>query len=210
MPAPALVPIAPTRGAPLLLSGGAPAWIGSAADSAMQLFLPGIADRHVALTEREDGWWLTAGRGATLLNGLPLSGAHALADGDVIEIAPGYRYRFTSSLEEPAAAPAPSAPAPRRRKQPKSLGRARGNRPVVPIAVAVVAVLLVAGAIGAIWFGLFRAEKAGGVLTDEQGMQVDSLMVVAYDHVERGSTLLELGLPDVAADEFAATATTPP
>jgi hypothetical protein len=171
----------------------------------MQLFLPGIADRHVAVMEREDGWWVTAGRGATLLNGAPLSGAQPLADGDEIEVAPGYRYRFTSSADAPAAAPAPSAPAAPRgiRKRPKPLGRGPRSRPVIPIAVAVIAVLLVAGAIGAIWFGLFRAEKAGGVLSDEQGMQVDSLMVVAYDHVERGSTLLELGLPDVAADEFA-------
>ena len=205
MPTPSLAPVAPTRGVPLTLGGVSPAWIGSAPDAALQLLLPGVADRHVALTEREDGWWLTPGRGATLLNGVPLSGAQALADGDVIEVAPGYRYRFTSGAAEAAAAPLPSAPAqPRaRKKRPKPLGRARTSRPIAPIAVALVAVLLVAGAAGAIWFGLFRAEKAGGVLSDEQGMQVDSLMVVAYDHVERGSTLLELGLADAAADEFA-------
>lgn len=205
MPAPSLAPIAPTRGVPLMLGGTSPAWIGSAPDAALQLFLPGVADRHVALTEREDGWWLTPGRGATKLNGMPLSGAQALTDGDEIEVAPGYRYRFTSGAEEPAAASAPAVPAaPRaRRKKPKPLGRARGSRPIAPIAVAAVAILLVAAAAGAIWFGIFRAEKARGVLSDEQGMQVDSLMGVAYDHVERGNTLLELGLPDVAADEFA-------
>lgn len=203
MPAPSLAPIAPTRGVPLTLGGTSPVWIGSAPDAALQLFLPGVADRHVALTEREDGWWLTPGRGATKLNGTPLSGAQPLADGDEIEVAPGYRYRFTTGAEEPVAAPtAPAAPRARR-KRPKPLGRARGSRPVAPIAIAVVAVLLVGAAVGAIWFGLFRAEKAGGVLSDEQGMQVDSLMVLAYDHVERGSTLLELGLPDAAADEFA-------
>lgn len=204
MPVPSLAPIAPTRGVPLTLGGASPVWIGSAPDAGLQLFLPGVADRHVALTEREDGWWLTPGRGVTLLNGAPLSAAQALADGDVIEVAPGYRYRFTSGAEEAAAAPLPSAPPPRaRKKRQKPIGGARRSRPIAPIAIAVVAVLLVAAAAGAIWFGLFRAEKAGGVLTDEQGMQVDSLMVVAYDHVERGSTLLELGLPDVAADEFA-------
>ena len=204
MPAPSLAPIAPTRGVPLTLGGASPAWIGSAPDAALQLFLPGVADRHVALTEREDGWWLTPGRGVTKLNGVPLSGARALADGDEIEVAPGYRYRFTSGAEEPVAAEtaAPTAPRPKR-KRPRPIGRPGRSRPIAPIAVAAVAVLLIAGAAGAIWFGVFRAEKARGVLSDEQGMQVDSLMVVAYDHVERGSTLLELGLPDVAADEFA-------
>lgn len=204
MPAPSLAPIAPTRGVPLTLGGTSPVWIGSAPDAALQLFLPGVADRHVALTEREDGWWLTAGRGATKLNGVALSGAQPLADGDEIEVAPGYRYRFTTGVEEPvAAAPAPAAAPRSKRKRPKPIGRPGGSRPIGPIAVAVVALLLIAGAAGAIWFGLFRAEKARGVLSDEQGMQVDSLMVVAYDHVERGSTLLELGLPDAAADEFA-------
>src|SRR5512141_3269254 len=108
MPAPSLAPIAPTRGVPLTLSGTSPVWIGSAPDAALQLFLPGVADRHVALTEREDGWWLTPGRGATKLNGAPLSGAQPLADGDEIEVAPGYRYRFTTGAEEPAAVAAPA------------------------------------------------------------------------------------------------------
>jgi hypothetical protein len=64
-------------------------------------------------------------------------------------------------------------------------------------------VILVLAAIGAIWFGLFRADQARGVLSDEQGLEVDSLLSVASDHDERGNTLLELGLSDVAAEEFA-------
>ena len=204
MPAPSLAPVAPTRGAPLTLGGVSPAWIGSAPDSALQLFLPGIADRHVALTEREDGWWLTAGRGPTSLNGAAFSGTQRLADGDVIEVAPGYRYRFQSGEEQPAEPAAAAPPRERKpRKRPKRLPGARKKRPIGLIVTVAAAVVLVGVAVGAIWFGLFRAERRGGVLTDEQGMQVDSLLVVAYDHVERGNTLLELGLGDVAAEEFA-------
>jgi hypothetical protein len=204
MPAPSLTPIAPTRGAPLSLGPRSPAWIGSAPDSALQLFVPGIADRHVALSEREDGWWLVAGHGATLLNGQPLTGSTRLAEGDAIEVAPGYRYRFESGAAE--SVPAPATPAPRdarRRTRPKPLPGPRRNRPIGVIVTVVVAVILVLGAAGAIWFGLFRADAAGGVLSDEQGLEVDSLLSVAYDHVERGNTLLELGLADVAAGEFA-------
>ena len=204
MPAPSLIPIAPTRGAPLALGATSPAWIGSAPDSALQLFLPGIAERHVALTEREDGWWLVAGRGATTLNGQPLGGSARLADGDVIEVAPGYRYRFEAGVEAPVTAPAgPAARPPKRRRKPLPLPGARRARPVGLIVTITAAVVLVLTAAGAIWFGLFRADKAGGVLSDEQGIEVDSLLVVAYDHVERGNTLLELGLADVAAEEFA-------
>ncbi len=202
MPTPSLIPVAPTRGVPIALDRS-PAWIGSAPDATLQLFLPGVAERHVALTEREDGWWLTPGRGAASLNGVPLAHTERLADGDVIEVAPGYRYRFGSgeAAETPPAAPAP--PAPRRRKRASRLPGPRRRRPVALIIVASLAVLLVAGAIAAIGFGLFRADRTGGVLTDEQGREVDSLMVAAYDHVERGNTLLELGLADVAAGEFA-------
>jgi hypothetical protein len=199
------MPIAPTRGAPLALGAASPAWIGSAPDSALQLFLPGIAERHVAVTEREDGWWLVAGHGTTTLNGQPLAGSARLADGDVIEVAPGYRYRFGGGVDVPE--PAPDSPAatraPKRRKQPRRLPGARRARPVGLIVTIVAAVVLVLGAAGAILFGLFRADKAGGVLSDEQGIEVDSLLVVAYDHVERGNTLLELGLTEVAGEEFA-------
>ena len=205
MPAPTLMPIAPTRGAPLALGAASPAWIGSAPDSALQLFLPGIAARHVALTEREDGWWLVAGQGATTLNDQPFAGSARLADGDVIQVAPGYRYRFDAGVEEPmpVAAPAGAPRPPKRRRKPRPLPGPRRARPVGLLVTIAVAVVLVLGALGAIWFGLFRAGKAGGVLSDDQGIEVDSLLVVAYDHVERGNTLLELGLASVAAEEFA-------
>lgn len=206
MPVASLTPVAPTRGAPLTLGASSPVWIGSAPDSALQLFLPGIADRHVGLTEREDGWWLVAGHGSTTLNGQPFTGSARLDDGDVIEVAPGYRYRFSTGTDTPAPAPTPGAPAERpakRRKRPRPLPGTRRSRPLGLIITIAAAVVLVLAAVGAIAFGLFRADRTGGGLTDEQGIEVDSLLVVAYDHVERGNTLLELGLADVAAEEFA-------
>jgi hypothetical protein len=54
---PRLVPVAPTQGAPRSIAL-TPFWIGSSPDSALTLQLPGVAPRHVALMEREDGFYL--------------------------------------------------------------------------------------------------------------------------------------------------------
>ncbi len=206
MSQPTLSPIAPAPGAPIVLGSVSPFWIGGAHGSGLQLVLPGVADRHVALVEREDGWWASAGNGATTLNGRALAGLVRLAPGDVLEVAAGYRYEFGNGVAAAApAAPPPAMPAGRatRRKRPK---RARvpgtGRSPLV-IAIVAGIVLLVLGAGAAIWFGAFRADHSEALLTDAQAQRFDSLLVAAYDHIERGNTLLELGLSDAAATEFA-------
>lgn len=203
MAIPTLEPLPPTRGDPVSLSGGTPRWIGSASGCALQLFVPGIADRHVALVEREDGWWIVAGNGPTLVDGRPLDGPARLADDAVIELVPGYRYCFRSGVPRPASVPVPAAPAapPKRRRRRRRDPAERW--PWGAIIASTFVLLLIAAAGGAIWFALRRADRASGVLTDEQADRFDSLLVVAYDHVERGSTLLELGLRDVAGQEFA-------
>jgi hypothetical protein len=162
-----------------------------------------VADHHVALVEREDGWWLVAGNGTTLLDGSQIEGTVRLADDAVIEIVPGYRYCFRSGVSQPTSVPVPAAPTvpPKRRRRRR---RDPGDRwPWGAIIAGTFVVLLLAAAAGTIWFALRRADRASGVLSDQQADQFDSLLVVAYDHVERGSTLLELGLGDVAGQEFA-------
>jgi hypothetical protein len=202
MPEPTLTPVPPTPGRPVTLGTRSPAWIGGHADSVIQISLPGVADRHVALVEREDGWWASEGRGQARLSGAALRGTVRLKDGDTIEVAPGYRYQFLSGAvhtddERPVVA------APRRKRKRRRTARPPGvGRPWAVIGVVALIVVLGLGAIFGIWRAS-RSEIASAPLTDAQAEEFDSLLVVAYDHVERGSTLLEMGLPDVAAQEFA-------
>src|SRR5450755_1121766 len=111
MPEPTLTPLPPTPGRALPLGARSPAWIGARGDSAIQVSLPGVADRHLALVEREDGWWASEGGGPATINGRRLSGTVRLSDGDTIEITPGYRYRFSSGAAAPVEA-TPAAPLP--------------------------------------------------------------------------------------------------
>ncbi len=202
MPQPTLVPVAPTPGAPLALDRS-PFWIGGADGAALRLYLPGIADRHVALIEREDGWWASPGHESVTLNGMALTAARLLAAGDTIAVLPGHQYRFETNVALPVPAPAPSPAAPRtRRKPPRHPRRPRRRPPVAVIAVAALALVLVVAAVVTIWYAA-RAGGAGAILTDQQAQEFDSLLVVAYDHVERGNTLMEMGVPDVAGQEFA-------
>ncbi|HLL82513.1 MAG TPA: FHA domain-containing protein, partial [Longimicrobium sp.] len=70
---PRLVPVAPTRGSEAPLSAS-PFWVGTGAGCGLRLHLPGVAERHVALLEREDGIWLVPVRAvqpAPRLNGSP-------------------------------------------------------------------------------------------------------------------------------------------
>ena len=202
MPHPSLTPLPPARGAPVVLGDRSPFWLGSAPDAGLPIFVPGIAPKHVALVEREDGWWVNASAPAAL-NGRPVAGMVKLADGDVLTIAPDYAYRFsTGETDAPPPAPpvAPRARPARRRRTPRP---ARGGPSVRVLATIAAVVLLLAAAGAAIWFAAFRTDRSAGILTDAQALALDSLLVESYDHIERGNTLLELGLADVAAGEFA-------
>jgi hypothetical protein len=190
------------------LGAKSPAWIGARADGVIQVSLPGVADRHTALVEREDGWWASEGNGPATVNGRPLSGSMRLADGDIVQITPGYRYEFSSGVAPlSAAAPSPSGP-PRKRKKRSRRTATDRHPPYAVVAVALV-ILLVIGAAGTgIWIAVDHSRHSKDILTDQQMVEFDSLMVVADDHIERGSALLELGLEPKALDEFAAAVST--
>lgn len=158
-PTPALIPLPPTAGGAIPLSTS-PFWIGSAASCTLRLYLPGIAGHHAAVLEREDGFWLASGPGASpvpTVDGTAAAAELRLSHGSVIEIAPAARYRFDSgeprpSDEEAPEPPAPvfsDAPPPRRRRR-RSLTKAQQRRirfAVAAGAATVIVIGLVAAAI---------------------------------------------------------------
>jgi hypothetical protein len=211
---PRLVPVAPTQGAPRSIAL-TPFWIGSAPDSALPLQLPGVAPRHVAVMEREDGFYLAPVANvypAPLLNGRSVSAPTLMQNGDVIQIVPGVVWRLETGEPLPVATEEAEedefvAVAPRsgkRRKKKRKARRSGGGRGRV-IAVwgavlALVALLVVAGVV--VYRGATN-ESQVTPLSDNDAALFDSLLLVSYDHMERGSTLLDLGLSDQALQEFA-------
>src|SRR5690349_15198412 len=58
VPKPQLWPV-PPRVAPVVPISCSPFWVGAGLDNSLPLPLPGIATRHVAIIEREDGYWIS-------------------------------------------------------------------------------------------------------------------------------------------------------
>ena len=202
-PLPSLVPLPPQRTAPASLNTS-PFWLGSSREAAYPLFLPGIVERHAVLVERADGYWILPGSGPTTVNGASIGSGVLLRHGDVIRLAPGGEFRFESG--EAPAAPPPEAivelvPVQRsNRRKPRRMA-ARLPRPFI-IAASIAAVLLVVAAV-IIVRGLTRTEDKSQ-LSAEETVMFDSLLAVSYEHVERGTALLEIGARAAALQEFAA------
>jgi hypothetical protein len=162
---PVLIPLPPTAGGSVTLSTS-PFWIGSAAGCALRLHLPGVAGRHAAILEREDGFWLAPGPGALpvpTVNGAAAVDDVRLSHGDVIEVAPASRYRFDSGEppppepeEEPDEPVFAEAPAPRRRRRRGGLTKAQRRRIRFAI-LAGIATAIVLGLVAAAVILLLRA-----------------------------------------------------
>jgi len=210
---PRLVPVAPTQGAPISIAL-TPFWIGSAPNSALPLLLPGVAPRHVALLEREDGFYLSPVANvypAPLLNGRSVSGPTRMQNGDVVQIVPGVVWRLETGEPLPVAAEdaedgfvglAPrSGKKKKKRKAKRGSGGGRGRTIAIWAAALVVVALLVVAGI-AVYSGATN-ESQVTPLSDNDAALFDSLLLVSYDHMERGSTLLDIGLSDQALQEFA-------
>ena len=209
---PKLVPVAPTQGAPRSIAL-TPFWIGSSPDSALPLLLPGVAPRHVAVLEREDGFYLSPVTNvypAPLLNGRSVTGPTRMQNGDVVQIVPGVVWRLETGEPLPVAAEeadegfvgvAPRSGKHKKKRKAKRGGGGHGRTIAVWFGVlAVVALLIVAGVV--VYSGATR-ESQVTPLSDTDAALFDSLLRVSYDHMERGSTLLDLGLSDQALQEFA-------
>ena len=209
---PKLVPVAPTQGAPRSIAL-TPFWIGSSPDSALPLLLPGVAPRHVAVLEREDGFYLSPVANvypAPLLNGRSVTGPTRMQNGDVVQIVPGVVWRLETGEPLPVAPEeadegfvgvAPRSGKHKKKRKAKRGGGGHGRTIAVWFGVlAVVALLIVAGVV--VYSGATR-ESQVTPLSDTDAALFDSLLRVSYDHMERGSTLLDLGLSDQALQEFA-------
>lgn len=211
---PRLVPVAPTQGAPTSIAL-TPFWIGSAPNSALALLLPGVASRHVAIMEREDGFYLSPVAGvhpAPTLNGRSVSGLTRVQNGDVIQVVPGSVWRLETGEPLPVEAAddaggefVPVAARSGKKKKKRKAKRGGGGGVARSIAiwaavVVVVALLVVAGM--SVYRGAMN-ESQVTPLSDNDATLFDSLLLVSYDHMERGSTLLDLGLNDQALQEFA-------
>jgi hypothetical protein len=180
--------------------GRSPVWIGSDPHSFIHIDLPGIAPRHVILVERADGWWAIKGDGAAAVNGSIL-GAVRLSDGDVLEVAPGWRFEYISGNPRPV----PPPPQPAIPVQMATPRRAGGTwSPTHGWLLLGVVVLALVGAAGyALYYAVFRVEREAQLLTSAQAVEFSQLLDQAYDHIERGTALLEAGLHALALEEFA-------
>ena len=203
MPEPSLIPV------PRLPVGRSPSGRarrpGSEAPrtAPIQIHVPAVADRHVALVEREDGWWASEGQWSGL------DQWHAVARNSSAErrrYAGGYA-RVPVPVRDgaaPAVAVGPVAAADpvkkRRRRRPAKLPGV--NRPWAMISVLAAMALIIAVAVVLV-LRTSQTARTSTPLTDAQSDEFDSLLVVADDHIERGNTLLELGLSEVAGQEFA-------
>ena len=208
---PRLVPLAPYRGSEASLDAS-PFWLGAGETCGLRLRLPAIAERHAAVIEREDGFWLvpvSAVRPAPLVNGTPAESELRLQPGDVIEILPGIAFRFTTG-DRPAETPPRRAPHRKRRirlrRAREHLGRLLGGGTgfLGPAgwAATVLALLLGAGSV-VMLIRAIPADLATRPFSEDEAELLDALTLRAYEHVERGTSLLELGLADLALHEFA-------
>jgi len=199
---PTLVPLPPQRGGPIALQSS-PFWLGSHRSAGHQLFLPGVGERHIALVERGDGYWVIPGSGSATVNGRSIGTGVMLQHGDVVAVAPGCEFRFDSGV---VAAPAPTAvaepvvPVRTKRRRPRGLST---RLPRAFLVAAAVAAVLIVGAVAVIVRGLTRSEDASQ-LTAAEIVVFDSVLAVSYEHVERGTALLEIGARQQALQEFAA------
>lgn len=202
MPTPSLTPLPPAAGSSYRFVANRPVTIGTDPTSKLPIDAPGVAPHHAVVERREGSWWLRAVDGAVELNRTPLGAPVRLHDRDQIRIGESY-LEFASGERRTQRMTPTDMVAPPRRPRYGRLPRPPRNAPVAAIGSMVVAAALVLGAVWVIWYGAFRATSGIVTLNDRQAGELDSLLSVAYDHVERGGTLLELGLGDGAAQEFA-------
>lgn len=159
---------------------------------------------HSAL-ERHDGRWLVVDASpGVCVNGQSIVGVTRLFDRDVLALSVDQQWEFVSgetrTREMPVAAAAVSL---RSRRAAEGLRAPTPKRSWRLVALASVAALCVAAAVWGVWYAEQQRRENDTLMSDQQAIRFDSLLVVAYDHLERGNSLLELRVPDEAALEFA-------
>lgn len=201
-PLPGLTPLPPLDGGRRAIDRS-PFWLGSDRSSQLPVFSPGVLQKHAAILLREDGYWVSPNGGQLKVNGATITTSTRLADGDSIELAEACSFRFDDGA--PIALPEPepvitAPPAPRRRRRSNIRFT---NRQLAIGATVTLIVALVAAGIGLAVYA-FTHRPADATLSAADAAALDSLLIVAYDHIERGSTLLEIGAAPNALIEFGA------
>ncbi len=204
MPTPSLTPLPPLPGTPLLFPAKGAITLGTAANLTRRVDAAGVAPRHAKVEFRDGGWWIAPIDGLVEVNGAAITDSTRLKDQDQVRLAPDVYFEFVTGERRTRrmVSAAEMLARPRKRSSPRLPGPARKTS-IAAVGTIALAVLLVAGAGAVVWYTLFRATRSIVVLNDRQAGELDSLLSVAYDHIERGGTLLELGLGDGASDEFA-------
>ena len=195
-----------------------PLWIGSSSSSGLRIYLPGVAERHASISERQDGYYLSPFGAATAvrLNGELVTAATKLPDGAVVELGPSARYEFVTGetrVKPVIEAPEPEYEVPlepgRKRRWWQRRRRVRSPRSRTPWG------LLIAGAVVLVGLGYLtvttiqRVRSVAGeadsipTLSELDQQTFDSLMVEATTRFERAATLLEFGANKEAADQLA-------
>lgn len=200
-PVPGLTPLPPLEGRRRPIDRS-PFWLGSDRSSDLPVFSPGILGKHAAILLREDGYWLTPNGGVVRLNKVPITTSTRLRNGDSVEISDACAFRFDDGVPKPVAAPAGSpVPADSRRKPRRWNVRVSRRQVGVGVTVAVIIALVTGGIATAIYAVRHRPVDLALSATDTAAL--DSLLGLAYDHIERGNTLLEIGAAPTALTEFA-------
>lgn len=204
MPTPSLTPLPPLPGPEQPIDPRAPVTLGSAPVNWFQSSAPGVAEHHATLELRDGNWWIRTIDGTVEVNGIPVLESARLRDSDQIRLAANVYLEFATgeTRTRRMTSDAEMIARPRKRTSGRLPGPSR-NVPVAALTAIGLAVLLVGGAAYVAWYGAVRVPRSVEVLNDAQAAEFDTLLVTAYDHVERGGTLLELGLGEGAADEFA-------
>jgi hypothetical protein len=179
-----------------------PFWLGSDRASHLPVFSPGVLGRHAAILMREDGYWLSPNGGSVHLNGSEVTGSVRLTAGDIVELTDGYSFQFDDGVEKRVTPISVPTPQPALRRKPKRFRFRVDRRKVALGLTSAVIVALVGGGIALATYA-FRHRPTDLTLSAADAATLDSLLGEAYDHIERGSTLLEVGAPPAALNEFA-------
>jgi hypothetical protein len=184
--------------------------VGSGESIPLSTTSPATLGTGVAIVQWfDDAWWVRPGIGEAQVNGKDINAPVRLRDRDQIGIGANQYFEFVSGEKRTRRMTSAADMIARPRKRASgSLPGPKANRSFAAIASILLAAILVAGAAYVVWYGAVRAPKSVAVLDDRRAAELDSLLATAYDNIERGSTLLELGLADGAADEFAHAITT--
>ncbi len=201
--------LVPQRGSEATLDTS-PFWIGAGRGCGLRLLLPGIAERHVAMLEREDGFWLVPVRAVQpvpRVNGIAAGSELRLQADDEIELLPGVTFRFVDGENNRQAVR--RVPVRKHRRWVHAWTRLRARiAALIGIlgpagwAAAALALLLTAGS-AAMLMRAIRSESPASPLFEADAEHFDALTLRAFEHIERGVSLLELGLAEGALQEFA-------